>query len=357
MSAEAAGTPVEVGAFTVVSSDPPAEARASIEAASEPEVQTDDEKGDPVSKAASELGKLGGKAAAKARAVREKAEPAKEAKAEPAAEDEGEEAEGDEKPLGKPRDDPRARIRELAEKRKAAEARAQAAEERAARLEREREEERRRPAQPPPEREQPRAAAPQGKPRPDDFGEYEDYLDARDKWNREEWQREANERNQAEQRTHKIRNMAATFQGEVQKYRATDPDFDTRVSQDILDLKPSFVAIQYRERPDARHFIADELVQDPENAPRLMVYLSQHKNEFQRIATLQSPREVTRALAMVVARLDAATSATSSKAEVSKAPAPVRSVTGAPPAASGDVYREGMDFDEYYARRSKTSAR
>lgn len=349
MSAEAGSiSTVEHAGFTVTSSDSKADATAALSGAAEAGVEiTEGEDGDPIKKAASVLGKSGGKAAAKARteAAKEKP-PAQEAKpAEQSDEDHDEAEPTEEKPLGKPRDDPRARIHELNEKRKAAEEKARLAEERAARLEREQAEARRVPPPPqPPVREE--AKAPEGKPRPEDFESYEDYLDERDKYNRKTWEAEIEQRNQQETRVQKIRSMAQSIKESTEAYRKVDPDYDTRVTPEITGLYPSFEAIRRNERPDARHFIADEIVQDPENAPRLMVYLSEQKAEFQRIAALSNPRAVTRAIGMIVARLDAATTATSSEPEGSKAPPPVRPVTGAPVAAAFQ-YREGMSFDEY----------
>jgi hypothetical protein len=102
--------------------------------------------------------------------------------------------------------------------------------------------------------------------------------------------------------------------------------------------------------PNASNWIADELVFSSENAPALMLHLSEHPDELQRIATLSSPRAVTREMAKLAARLEAASAGVSSKPEPSKAKPPVRPVTGSPHAADPTDVSEEMPFEEHVKR-------
>jgi len=75
------------------------------------------------------------------------------------------------------------------------------------------------------------------------------------------------------------------------------------------------------------------------------VWFSEHKDEYQRIAALQTPREITREVAKIEGMLTAP-AGTPVKPSVSKAPPPVRPVTGAPHTAERG-WRPGMTLDEY----------
>ena len=318
-----------------------------------------------LSKAASDLGKKGGKAAAKARKAAEKeakpdddedgARPAAEAR-KGADRDAGDEAEGDADAEGveadreedsrreNPRHSAQARIRELAEERRVARERAERAErevqevrQRLERLER---------GERPAERQEarPQAAAqdlPPGfpaKPQSGDFEDYEDYLEARDMW------RDALRDYRQAEAAHKMREDYAVHQRKTAFAKsfstaaAEIPDFQTRVSPDVMGLEVSDAVKARGERPTGVNFVADQLFSAPERAPALALYLSEHPQDLQRIAALQSPRAVTWELAKLDAKLsDAATAGSSSGREVSKAKPPVTPVTGSPHTDSGEL--------------------
>jgi len=86
------------------------------------------------------------------------------------------------------------------------------------------------------------------------------------------------------------------------------------------------------ETPTQENFIATEIMSSPVPA-RLAVWFSEHKDEYQRIAALQTPREITREVAKIEGMLTAP-AGTPVKPSVSKAPPPVRPVTGAPHTAA-----------------------
>lgn len=365
----AVATPaVTHGGFTL-SGDGAAEAVETLKAAEAPAE-------DEVSKAASELGRRGGKAAAEARAEikakpikdKEPAEKKAEAPAEKPAPKAAAEPEGDEAPADSEEPDSEAARRSRARQR-VEEATRKAAEERRERerIARERDELRQRLDRLERERQAPqpaeaRRAEPDGprKPQPQDFEDYEQYLDARDQWNRQEWQRETEERQRAEKRAESITSKVRSFQAKVQE--AGGADFLAEISEDVQALRPT-IALQPGEPPTGANFLADALLLQSEHAPALMRHLSDHPREFQRIAELGSPYQIAMEVGRLAGILESrgagatagASPATGQPASkpASKAPPPVRPVTGAPSAAAGDYYREGEDFDSWNKRQRR----
>jgi hypothetical protein len=89
-----------------------------------------------------------------------------------------------------------------------------------------------------------------------------------------------------------------------------------------------------------------------------MLHFTEHPEDLQRIAALSTPRAVSREMAKLEARLEAATSGNSSKREdVSRAAPPVKPVTGKPYVSEGEEYRPGMSLDEYARIWRKQNAR
>lgn len=319
-----------------------------------------------VSQAASELGKRGAEARRMTREEHEKAqrdEGKRKAAAEKAApepvDEPDEEAEpaaakATGKPLGKPKDDPRARIQQLAAQRREAEAALQAERQERAR---EREELARLRAAVEAPREAPRQGwtSEQGKPRSDQFENYEDYLDARDAYNRQTWEAEQEERRRQEHGKRAIDTAVKAARDRVDKHVAQNPDFWDRVTEDVASLRTTMSLDPQRERPTAANAIADEIF-NSEMAPALMLHLSEHPEDLQRIASLPSRAHVTREMAKLEARLGAVTTATSPKpATVSKAAPPVRLVTGSP--SAGDDPDSEEDFGAMVRRRRAASRR
>jgi hypothetical protein len=305
-----------------------------------------------LSKSASELGKKGGEAAAKARAKAAKETPEEE----PPEEEEPEAA----KPLGKPRHDPRARVaqvtREHAETKRRLEAEQREKEELRRRLadveartrtpeEREQVESRERERKPP---------EPPGKPQPEDFEEFEQYLEARDDWrDRVREMRYAVERDHQE-RSSRLHEVKTGFATAIQETLASDADFMDRVSPEVSALVPTFELDDGR-RPYAKNWIADELVLSPKDAPALMLYLSEHPDELQRIAALKSHREVTRELARLP--LEAAPTGTNSRGRsVSRAFPPIKPVSGEPHVAL-DEGSDEESFNDFMRREDAREAK
>ncbi len=346
-----------------------------------------DEKKEPktVSEAASELGRKGGEAAAKARAAVKRAE-AKQAKesesegaeveakgdedAEPAhpkrardagkadegadAPDSDEDSERDrEKPLGKPRDDPRARVaqvtRQHAETKRALEAERQQRADLERRLS-EIERQSRPAAKPSQEAEQVDDGEPPApdEPKPEDYETFDKWLkatlDHRDQV-REVKRQVASQhyRQSAYIHTEKagLRDAIIKGFGDADTVHAT-------VSEEVLALKPSLFLADGEQR-DGRNFIADEIMADKEKAKDYLLFFTENPDEFQRVASLRTPREVTRAMAKLP--IDAENAGASAKGpQVSKAKPPIEPVSGGPRVADGEAYKgEGQSLEDYAA--------
>jgi hypothetical protein len=285
------------------------------------------------------------------------AEPAKDAD-EDASEDEQDERPEHERPLGKPRHDPRARM--LQATRQAAEAKrerdALAAEK--ARLEAELAELRKPPAAPSQPTPRPGTQA-DGDPEPqeDQFENYRDYVKAQARWEaRQEFaarQQEAHQREQAVRIEAALEKRVTGFREKIETFAKADPTFAERVSPEILDLKPLSM-LERGERPTVWNAIAEEIVGSAD-APRLMLHLSEHPDDLQRLATL-GPRDLVREIARIETRLDAVTAGAAPPA-VSKAKPPVRPVTGSPHAAVSDIDSDEVPFDEYVVKANARDRR
>jgi hypothetical protein len=350
---------VTIGDTTVSSN---ADSEDQIKAALDPEGEQDD---DDTKRAASALGKRGGKASAEKRAQEEKEARKAEKKQKAEAADEGgddepdDDDDGDAAAKAKRRDDPRhnpiARMkqatkqaaeakRELAEER----ARREALEARIARLE----------SGAPPASASPRQPG-NGRPAPDanaepqeeDFEHYREYVKAQAKWAARqeitEVQRKQQEARQAEQHGKAVKEVIDRMLQETDALQKESPDAYEAVAEVASQFVPTF-GLPPGVRFSAQNFAADEMLTSKSGAPRIMLYLSEHPDALQRLATLTDPRDAIREVARIDARLDAANPGppASQAKPVSKAPPPIRPVTGAPPAA-GPKNLEDMSFDEY----------
>jgi hypothetical protein len=340
----------------------PEETTAEPEA--EPEKAEKDAEAERLAKAAAELGKKGGEAAA-----------AKRAAAKETPDEEEPEPGPDGKPLGKPRDDPRARMLEAT--RAAAELKRQVAEER-------RERERlaaevaqlragRQEAPPPPK---PNGDA---EPQQSDFETYEDYVKATANYvarkaaaeHYEKQRAEAERRYMAHAYQEKIESSISGFTERLntaaraelgntatpQAVREWGESFMSRIAPEVAQLEPSF-NLPPGQRVGPQNVIADELISS-EHAPALMLHFTEHRDDLQRIASLRTPRDIAREMAKLEARLDAATTATSPKPQVSKANPPVRPVTGAPHTVDAEPGPDASyeDFKRYWNAREAREAK
>lgn len=332
---------------------------------------------DGISKAAREMGRKGAQARwSRAREIKPIPDkPKVEAKPESAPEGtpepreaspeapEAKEAKPAEKPLGKPRDDPRARMLEAT--RKEAEAKRAAAALQAERDALKAELDRVRSVPAPQERINwhPTVVSEDAPPDPKNFrseAEYaQAYIDHRAAQQartivQAELQRaaQAARQQQFEQEFHEMASKHVEgFKSAMDKQIKADPGFVEKLSPDVLglssSLEPSVQTIS------ADNVIADEIILSGENAPALSLYLSEHPDEFQRLRALPTYQEVQVEMRILAKSLKgAATAGTVPKGEVSKAKPPVRPVTGSPHAVT-DLDEMAADENVSFADYAK----
>lgn len=308
-------------------------------------IDPEQEAEEKVSKAASELGKKGGEAAAKARA-----KAAKEAKPEEKPEGEAKAAKPKE---GDPRHDPKARMLEAT--RESAEVKRELAREREERARERAEFERRlaaiesRREAPPEQRPQARPANEDAEPDARNYEDYAAYVKDLGAWAARQEHAKIRERTTHEQRAHAYATAVAQAVNKFeQSVKSELPDVLERVNPVLLDLKPSW-RLGPGENQGPGNVIADEIISSP-HAAGIMLHLTEHPEDLQRIASLQTPRAISREMAKIEARLEVATAGTNPKGAVSQAKPPVRPVTGSPNAADPYEVDDDTPFEDHMRR-------
>lgn len=317
--------------------------------------------------AAAKLGKKGGEAAARVRAKADKepddleadGEPKpKEAKAEP--EDKEPDIPKDRSEAEKRRHDPAVRLAQLARekndaKREAEEARAEVAKLKA---------ERAAPAKPEVEKEPEKAAAPK-KPTPDDYGTYEDYVEALADFKADERIRKMRQEDESQQKADRavedIKKRGNTFRERV---FAADASVQERLAKPealafMKELQPSW-AVPPGTAMRAINDISDAIIYS-EHAPQLLLYLAENPDALDKLQGLPDPPAVHRAMG----RLEAAVSHEAAPAPdavpkpvvaYSQAKSPVRPISGTPAAVEDDPDAED-DFDAYKRKADARDSR
>ena len=152
-------------------------------------------------------------------------------------------------------------------------------------------------------------------------------------------QRGADQQRQARERTSEFERQVSSvnerFSDAWQEREKREPGFKDRIRQELYDAVPTF-HLQPGERPTVMNALAAE-VMSASNPIDVLIHISENEDEFQRIATL-SPRELTRTIAKIEGKLEAATAGTPAPVIPPFKPSaaePVTPVTGAATAATG----------------------
>lgn len=358
---------VEHEGFTVTSnSETEDEIRASLGTS----------KDDETSKAAATLGKKGGEAAAKVREAKAdekkpvkpikdakpaKAEPEEEADEAPepekaAKEPEAKKPEDEQQPeapskKGNPRHDPTARVAEATRQAAEHRRRAEAAEARVRELEAQ-------ATKPAETREQPQARASEQaddkEPKEEDFQTYGEFVKAQISYQAEKVadakiQKTLERINQhqraaAMEQAHNER--VGKWSEALESAEAADPGFSDKLSDDVYNLP--WAGPGPGEKYTSKHVVAQVILSRPESSAQVMLHLSEHPQELQRLSTLH-PTEVGWELGRIAGSMGAATAgkpASPREPRVSRANPPVPPVAGAPLTAEQDI-REITDFDRF----------
>lgn len=310
----------------------------------------DEDEPSSVSKAASELGKEGAKAKAAKRAEAEK--DAKKAAEDVDEEDDPEPAKG--KP-GDLREQIKAKARDLAEHKRELAAERAERQKLAAELA-----EARKSLQAtahPGNREPVEPRTVQGKPKASDFENYEDFIEAIADYKAEEKLSAREKVDQERHRTKKIdkdiHEWKSGFSTRIQERVKAEPDFVSKLSDEVKALKPIYNAIRDNEPVTALNYVADRLISSKQ-APELALYLSTHDGELERLAALRTTEDVLYEMAKIEARLDSPSAAASTGSSIpsgsSKAKPPVKPVTGSPNIGSDDDLSDDAPLSAHVRR-------
>lgn len=253
----------------------------------------------------------------------------------------------------RPRDDPKARVAEAT--RNAAEAkkridevqrRAEAAE---AELKRFKESQAKPPEPPKPEEPAKPKTAPSDRPKLDDFDSIEEHTEAVARWvakqERAEAEKVAKERAFEEFKVKRVE----TFTGKMKAHLESDPDFWSRQNPDVIALRPLSV-MGPSEVATPLNLLAEQFLTS-ENPVSLIEYFSQHPEEVTRFSQMQSEAEFWRALGKVESGIgSAATTASATKPQISKAAPPPRPVSGGPPTGTPNPNKMSLEESFDYFR-------
>jgi len=237
----------------------------------------------------------------------------------------------------KPRDDPQARINQAIARQREAERKAAQLEQEIASL--------RQPRLPETTPQPAPAPAPvkedEGEPQPDKYDglQYDPrYIRDLTQWHaKQAWQQQVQQQREAyeaQQQQQAEYAQAQAHQERLTAARAKYPDFDQRLNPEIPVNGPTRA-----------------IIQSSAVGPELMLYLSDHPDEAQRIATLH-PVLAIREMGKLEARFEAAGSGPVSTPPMSTAKPVVKPVTGSPLTVERDEYRDDEPFEAHFKREN-----
>jgi hypothetical protein len=171
-------------------------------------------------------------------------------------------------------------------------------------------------------------------PKLDQFETYEMYEAAKDEYLLQTAEHRAMQRLQAAQQQQTAQTAEQTFQKRIDAAVKDDPTLVDVMRDPTLPISVHMIPV----------------LKESENAPKLLRWLDQNREEARRIANL-SPLMAAREMGIVEARLSFAPVAEPPK-RVSSAPEPVKAVT---PTSSAIVDEDSLPMEEYHKRRTEHS--
>ena len=184
------------------------------------------------------------------------------------------------------------------------------------------------------------------KPAPDDFDDFNKYLDARDIWNERRVERKQSHTVEGTRRAQAHEELTAAQQTRVQKFAdqiqtasTADPEFANRLTPEVRALRP-FAALAPGEPGGPDNVVADQLFDSP-IAPQVLRHFSEHPEALARLIAMPTeiqamPQRVrthhhVQWIVKEFGKIEAALSAPTTTE--TPAPAPSKPLTQAPPPA------------------------
>jgi hypothetical protein len=198
---------------------------------------------------------------------------------------------------------------------------------------------------------------PDGRPTVDQFDTYDAYVEALTDWKLErvEAQRTAQDQRARIQQSHA--QHAKTFTDRIQQAEALDPEFWSKMSPAVVNLRPSG-SLDPGETPTAWTAIADVLFTS-DVSPALMTHFSQNDRDLQRLSTLP-PNQLFRELGKLEAqytRPAAASPGPAAGLPISHAAPPIKPVGGAAATSDALEITDDLDVDEHIRRMNAREKR
>jgi len=169
-------------------------------------------------------------------------------------------------------------------------------------------------------------------PKLDQFETYEQYEVAKDEYLLQTAEHRAMQRLQADQQRQTAQTVEQTFQKRIDAAVKDDPSLADVMRDPTLPISAHMIPV----------------LKESENAPKLLRWLDQNREEARRIANLP-PLQAAREMGIAEARLSFAPVAEPPR-KVSAAPEPVKTVT---PTSSATVDEDNLPMEEYHKRRTK----
>ena len=194
-----------------------------------------------------------------------------------------------------------------------------------------------------------------GAPRSSDFSDYDDFILAATDFVAQHRQAELVstwQRSQQHARAEYAEQQRfGSYAQKVDAVLQRDPQWLDRISPEVLALKP-FSRLAPGERPGPLNALAEEIIDSPHTVA-LLQHFTAHPDDLQRFQTLR-PRELTREVARLEARYDAAPAqgSASSAPAISQAHPPIQPVSGAPPMPSDAEGSDGEPVERFIEREN-----
>lgn len=195
---------------------------------------------------------------------------------------------------------------------------------------------------------EPAKAAPEGKPKADDFETYEEYTEALTDWKIEQRETAREQAKMDEAFAKTVKERVNSFQERIASHLQANPDFWDKVSPDVVSLRP-LSTMAPNEPKGALNALAEHFITS-EHGPALMMYFTDHPDEIQRFSALH-PITFGVELGKIEVGLGAASTATVPKSQASKARPPVRPVTGSP-TTDPDEIDDDAPFEQFVKHRN-----
>lgn len=168
----------------------------------------------------------------------------------------------------------------------------------------------------------------EGKPKKEDFENLEDYLEAVTDWKVEQKEKAREVKKSEDETRSSYQKQVSSFQDKVSEFKKTADDFDEVIND--VDHIPLSMGTQ-------------AVILNSEIGPRLLYEIAKDEALYEKINKMH-PIDAARELGKIEAKLSSSESETKKEAKVTKAPAPIKTLSSN---AKAQKSPDDMDFQEF----------